>query len=176
MADIFEDWGKLLALGFLAVAIGLLQDLVPKPAKEWLVFWKCKNRLPGYRAFSKDRKFSSIISRQEVVDISARESLGERYQDRLFYQLYDKFREKGNVQHYSFRYLQWRELAATALIAEFVGGYYIANNVGVFTLEFVKFASVNMVIVISSIFAARGAANLLVDYVLLNERLSKGGS
>lgn len=168
-----DDLGKLLALGFLAVGIGLLQDLIPKPFKEWLVFWRATNRLPGYRAFNEDRRFSSVISREEVVSIKERSALGSKYQDRVFYSLYDKYRDKGNVAHYSYRYLQWRELATTSLVSQIIATYYISSSRGLFSVEVAQFNLVNTLIVVGSIFAARVSANMLVDYVLLNEKLDE---
>lgn len=173
VSDMAQNWEKLIAIGALAIALGLLQDLVPKPLKEWLIFWRIKDRLPGHRAFSKGRVFSSVIDREEVVDLSERENLGAKYQDRLFYRLYDNFRDKGSVKHYSFRYLQWRELACLAIVAGAAGSVYVAIAQGFLSFPVLILTAISTIVYLGSVAAARKSSNLLIDYVLLNERLSK---
>ena len=41
-----------LAFAIIGIAAMLVQDLIPKPFKEFLVFWRKSERLPGHRAFS----------------------------------------------------------------------------------------------------------------------------
>lgn len=172
-SEIVADWEKILALAFFSVALSLLQDLIPRSFKEWLVFWRMKNRLPGHRAFNRERKWSSIISREEVVDFEAREALGEKYQDRLFYQLYDNYRDVGSVKHYSFRYLQWRELASLSFVSGIVGYSVIADAIGWLSIEAIKALGVALGFTLLSIVAARNSAATLVDRVLLAEYIEK---
>lgn len=173
ISDFAESWEKLAAVGLLAIGLGLAQDLIPKPAKEALVFFRMRNRLPGHRAFSKGRRFSSIIDREEVLDIDIRENLGEKYQDRLFYQLYEKYRENSNVSHYSFRYLQWRELASLSLICGILGFSIVGVIQGIFSIQAFICLFSSLSIFICCIFAARNSAMMLIDYVLLSEKLDR---
>lgn len=170
-SEVFSNWEKLAALGFLSVGIALLQDLIPKPFKETLVFWRLRERLPGHRAFVQDRSFSDVLSRDEVVDIDLREGLTPKYQNRLFYQVYDKFRDNGNVTHYSYRYLQWRELATIYFVSTVIGYILVGYGTDWVSWNAILVCAVGICFFISSIFAARSSANLLIDYVLLSERL-----
>lgn len=173
--DILENWERLLAIGLLATALAMIQDLVPKALKESLVFWRMSNRLPGHRAFCKGRTFSSVIDREEVVDIGLREALSERTQDRLFYRLYDKYRDKSNVKHYSFRYLQWRELASLAIVCGPIGSYFVYASSEGWGLRWVPAMIISIIVCFLSIFAARSSSASLIDYVLLSERLEVDG-
>ena len=173
LADVLVDWKSLFALTFFSVGLSMLQDLVPKAFKEWLVFFRVTNRLPGHRAFSTNRRWSSVISRDEVLDFETREQLGQKYQDRLFYRIYDEYRDVGSVRHYSFRYLQWRELATIALISGLVGYSAVGLYVGWYSTGAILALAVAAVVMALSIVAARNAANALVDRVLLAEATSK---
>lgn len=175
VSEILKNWEKLLAIGVLATALAVIQDLVPKALKEALVFWRISNRLPGHRAFAKDRKFSSIIDREEVVDISLRQALQERTQDRLFYRLYDKYRDKSHVKHYSFRYLQWRELSSMSLVCGIVGTYFVYYNRGEFSIDLAVVVIGSISVHLLSVFAARNSSSALIDYVLLSEKLEVSG-
>lgn len=173
--QIIEDWSKLVAITAMAIGLGLLQDLIPKPVKEALIFWRIRNRRSGHRAFSKERKFSSILRRDEVVDISIRENLAPMYQDRLFYEIYDRFRDKGNVKHSSYRYLQWRELSAVILVSGIIGGVFIGATRGFLSQELLITSASSAILLCLTVLAARNSSENLIDYVLLNERLDQNG-
>lgn len=175
LSELIANWEKLAVVGAFSVGLSLLQDLIPKSFKEALVFFRLRDRLPGTRAFDPQRRFSSVIEHIEVVDIALRSTLTRRHQDRLFYRIYDKYREKGNVKHYSFRYLQWRELASTSLICAFIGFSAVSYNAGFFSWPSMTALMVGTSICICSIVAARNSSALLIDYVLLAELLDKTG-
>lgn len=173
---IFDQWEKIIAAGFLSVAFSLIQYLIPRPAKEFLVFWRLKERLPGFRSFSYGRKFSNIINRSEVVDIDLRQQLSPADQDRLYYKIYSKYREIGSVQNYAFRYLQWRELASFSIVMGAIGYAFVAVAVGYRSRQAMYAAAIAAFVYFLSVIAARSTANNLVDYVLLNEKISKEGA
>lgn len=173
LSEIVTNWEKIFALAFFSVGISLLQDLVPRGFKEWLVFWRLRERLPGHRAFSKGRRWSSVIAQNEVIDFEIRETLGARFQDRLFYNLYDRYRENGSVKHYSFRYLQWRELATAALVLGIFGYLAVGAAEGWTSRPALQSVGGSLVILIASVFAARNSANSLIDRVLLAESMEK---
>lgn len=172
-SEIAADWENIFAVAFFSVALALLQDLIPRAFKEWLVFWRIRNRLPGHRAFCSSRKWSSVISREEVLDIEIREGLTGRFQDRLFYQLYDRYRDNGSVKHYAFRFLQWRELASFAFISGVVGYIVIGDAEGFFSIDAWKAAGVAAGVTALSIAAARNSSWALIDRVLLAEATEK---
>lgn len=176
IGDVISSWEKLFAFTFLSLAISLLQDLIPRSFKEFVVFWRVKNRLPGHRAFSDARAWTSIITKDEVVDFEIRSALGARFQDRLFYRIFENYREVPSVKHYSFRYLQWRELASTSLIASVIGYSAVAASRGWLSIEAFVALGVGVIITICSIMAARNSANELVDRVLLAESMEKSRS
>lgn len=173
ISELVTDWEKIFALAFFSVGLALLQDLIPRSFKEWLIFWRVKNRLPGHRAFDPSRRWSSVISRDEVVDIEIREELTQKYQDRLFYRIYDKYRESGSVKHYSLRYLQWRELASLAFISGLVGYAFLASVLGWLSIEAGKAVGVAVGVTLLCIAAARNASSALIDRVLLAEATEK---
>lgn len=173
IAEIVNDWEKIFALAFFSVGLALLQDLIPRGFKEWLVFWRIRHRLPGHRAFSPTRRWSSIIDKDEVIDIEIREGLTEKHQDRLFYRLYDNYRDVGSVKHYSFRYLQWRELASLAFISGMVGFIVIGNSAGWLSIAVGKAVGVAAGVTLLSILAARNSSATLIDRVLLAEFTEK---
>jgi len=71
----------------------VLNGIIPNSIKEVLVFWKVKNRLPGYRAFShfaiKDPRVN-IESLKDKVGEFPKES---KKQNRVWYSLYQQYRD-----------------------------------------------------------------------------------
>lgn len=100
------------ATGLLIVS-HLFQDVLGKPIKEALVFYRLHSRLPGHRAFTQvcttDTRIPSayLQSRIEAVGVEAEPQQAE------WYRLYLTVSEKASVQHASFRYLAWRDATAT---------------------------------------------------------------
>jgi len=104
------DVEALKATAILSFACALIQDLLPRPFKEALVFWRLRNRLPGHRAFVKAK--SDRYDLERVTNYQVLASLSGDHQQRLFYQIYKKHREEPTVAHCNFRYCAWRDTAS----------------------------------------------------------------
>ena len=57
---------KSAGLAILGIGAMLVQDLIPKPIKEFLVFLRMKNRMPGHRAFSPESMKDPNIDWQNI--------------------------------------------------------------------------------------------------------------
>lgn len=87
----------------------LLQDVLPKPAKETLVFYRLKSRLPGHRAFSEICKNDPRIS-QDYLSEKLNDTGGKpEAQNREWYALYRDCASEPSVVHENLRYLAWRD-------------------------------------------------------------------
>jgi hypothetical protein len=96
----------------------LLQDVVPKSAKEVLVFWRLTDRLPGHRAFSSVARSDTRISLASLAAVTGEADLDGPAQNALWYQKYKTVSSEASVAHESFRYLAWRDVTTTlALLA-----------------------------------------------------------
>lgn len=158
----------------LSLILTLSQDLVPKPFKEFLVFWRINARLPGHRAFSPvfqkpDRydisKISNVIELQEASPAK---------QQNIFYGLYKKHSKEMRVEHYSFRYIAWRDTACLVFLlsvltlpiaAIFGGAAIIPSAAKLAAASFIAYCLIGS--------AARQSANELVFQVLSAETLGK---
>jgi hypothetical protein len=106
-----QIWDHAAAAGIVAVAATLVQDLVPKPLKETLIFWRLRNRLPGHRCFSARSLSDPRIDRRQIPDVDGLAAQGPAEQNNTWYAQYRKVSERPAVSHYSFRYLAWRDTA-----------------------------------------------------------------
>lgn len=106
-----QMWDHAAAAGIVAVAATLVQDLVPKPVKEVLIFWRLRNRLPGHRCFSGKSLADRRISPDKIPDVADLTALSPADQNNAWYAQYRQVSEQPAVSHYSFRYLAWRDTA-----------------------------------------------------------------
>jgi hypothetical protein len=111
--DRWPSWAvvKENSLAFVGIGLAamLVQDLIPKAAKEVLVFWRLHERLPGHRAFSEIAFQGSNIDRNEIPDFeSLRDSESEKQQIE-FYKMYRNVGNDSAVSHISQRYIAWRD-------------------------------------------------------------------
>lgn len=104
------------AAALLSVAAALVQDLVPKPIKEFAVFWRFKDRLPGHRAFADTFEHMHRFDFRRILNWDDLKKLDPINQQRTFYRVYKKHRETPAIYHYSFRYLAWRDTGSMLLI------------------------------------------------------------
>jgi hypothetical protein len=98
-----------LAFAIVGIAAMLVQDLIPKPFKEFLVFWRRSERLPGHRAFSSIAIDNPNIDHSSISDIERLKNCTAEEQQRAFYQRYNSIREHPSVSHVSQRYIAWRD-------------------------------------------------------------------
>lgn len=102
------------------VVLALVQDLIPKPLKEAIVFLRLQNRLPGHRCFNAEYDNPSRFDRKKIKHIKTLSNADPPQQQVAFYSLYKKVAKKPAVEHYSIRYLAWRDVAAVSLVLAIV--------------------------------------------------------
>lgn len=176
LTELMASWQSIVAIGALSFGLALFQDLFPKSLKEILVFWRVRNRVPGFRAFSPRMSYGELLDRDEVLAIEDRQKLSPKMQNRMFYRLYNKCRDSGAVSNSSYRYLQWRELAFLALISSIAVFVIYVRNRGITSLLPWELAGYGLVTVALSVIAARKSANELIGFVLLHEVLESEGN
>jgi len=160
-------WGGMAGL---TIAMTLAQDLFPKSTKEFVVFWRVRDRLPGHRAFTE--KFGDL-SRYDVDNISNIDSLkllSPAKQQQMFYRTYRHHEKDARVSHYSFRYLAWRDSASSLILT----GSVTVPVFGFFPTQHYLFPAIQLAgcmyfAAILAILAARHSANELVYQVLAAE-------
>lgn len=108
-ADLKENSPAFAITGIVAM---LVQDLIPKPFKEFLVFWRKTDRLPGHRAFSEIVFDNPNIDVASVSNIERLKNCNAQEQQREFYQRYNRVRDHPSVSHLSQRYIAWRDTSA----------------------------------------------------------------
>lgn len=111
---IFSNWEEIVATGLVGLVVVFFQDLIPKPVKEILVFWKVKHRLPGHHAYSDSKFQNTQIPADTLKRIQAKENLPAEEQNAEWYRAYQSCQDEGAVKNYSYRYLAWRESAVLA--------------------------------------------------------------
>jgi hypothetical protein len=154
----------------LTLVASLAQDIVPRSFKEALVFAKIKDRLPGHRAFSDRFRKSDRFHSSRITNIEELSRLPGADQQRLFYSLYRSHSADPRVEHYSFRYLAWRDCCSTLFLLTIVsipvlGGYPTFTQL----LPASKLAMSSLAACAATAMAARQTANELVVLVLAAE-------
>jgi hypothetical protein len=158
------------SLGFALVGLAamLVQDLFPKPLKEFLVFWKISNRLPGYRAFSEVAQSDAGIEESKIANFQELSASGGHTQQTAFYCLYDGFRNHPSVSHHSQRYIAWRDLtsflALLSVVSLPVAGTF--DHPRAIVAGLVLTGSSLLILLMTSL-AARNAAMSLTKQVLI---------
>lgn len=165
---ILLDLEALKTTAVMSLLCALAQDIIPRSFKEAVVFLRIRDRIPGYRAFKKQRTdrydLSKITNRETLAGASGAE------QQRVFYEVYKKHRGDPTVAQYSFRYCAWRDTAALFLCLAILttpAAYAISNFGPAFTWKpaILLSASAAVAYVLTAL-AARQAANGLVGQVL----------
>lgn len=173
-----QDWPSLslieknsAGLAVMAIAAMLAQDLVPKPIKEWIVFWRIKERLPGHRAFTSRFMKNPEIDKDHIDNFEELSIASAETQQRHFLRLYKKVSEKKSITHYSQRYIAWRDLSSLLLILIFVTIPVLSSFESNRAVEAgVTLTGTALAALCLTIIAARNSANALVTQVLMNQR------
>lgn len=161
-------WNNAGVAALLAVAGMLVQDLIPKPLKEGLVFFRARERLPSHRAFSPRTASDARLDSSKIDDFAALSALPPSDQSRAWYKSYLEFCDQPTVQHYSVRYLGWRDTAAFAAVLA------IVSLPAALTVPFegkirmaVLLTAASLALYALSVVAARSASKELLIAVLL---------
>lgn len=156
------------SVAVVGIAAMLAQDLVPKPVKEALVFWRAKNRLPGHKAFTPKFMRDPRIDIENIPNLENLSVASGNVQQREFYRLYKSVADVRSVAHYSQRYIAWRDLSALLMILGFVSVpvlYSVNSERGL--IAGITLAATALLSFLFTSFAARNTANELVIQVLL---------
>lgn len=100
-----------------AILIIVLEGLFKNSVKEFLVFWRLKNRLPGHRAFTKIGPNDSRIDMKKV-EILFPDGLpvDPEKQNHELFQLYRKYQDEFQVFYSHKAFLLTRDLASLTVI------------------------------------------------------------
>ena len=151
--------------GLVAVALSLAQDIVPKPLKEFIVFWRARDRLPGHRCFLTENDQPSRFDRKKIPNIRNLSVASPAAQQIAFFNFYKTVSKESAVEHYSFRYLAWRDTASTALILAII----TVPSLGFLTVDAlipaVKISAIMASFCVLAILAARQMAQELINQV-----------
>ena len=158
------------SLGFALVGLAamLVQDLLPKPLKEFLVFWKISDRLPGHRAFSEVVRNDAGIEESKIANFQELSNSGGHTQQTAFYGLYDEIRDHPSVSHHSQRYIAWRDLTSFVALLSVVSLPVAAtfDHPRAVTVGLILMGA-TLVIYVTTSLAARTSAMSLTKQVLL---------
>lgn len=94
----------------------ILNGLLPNAIKEFLVFWKVKNRLPGYRAFSKFASSDYRININNLRNVVGNFQDLPSEQNRVWYKLYSGIRDNGIIRGSHRDFLLTRDLCAISFL------------------------------------------------------------
>jgi hypothetical protein len=120
-----------LVLVMMPVLVLVLSGVVSSKVKEYLVFWKLKNALPGHGAFTKLAPNDPRIDMNEL-----RNKLGDlpraaKGQNTTWFKIYKMHESSPTVQHAHRLFLLARDLAVIALLFAFLGSVgLLAGGIG----------------------------------------------
>ncbi|GAO40740.1 hypothetical protein SCH01S_51_00720 [Sphingomonas changbaiensis NBRC 104936] len=164
-------------LGYLAVATvvtTLVQDIIPKPVKEAWVFLRARHRLPGYRAFTNAASHPDRIDTARISEYATLRDERPDVQQRSFYQVFKRNADKPNVEHYSFRYLAWRDTSALLLLLSLVTvPAWALSETDIPLRPTVWLSGLTLLASVLTATAARQMGNELVVQVLSTETLGE---
>ena len=149
----------------LAVLASLFQDIVPKPVKEFFVFYRLRNRLPGHRAYTKICVGDPRIDANFLARMRKGSRSDPERQNVEWYGQYRAVSTEPSVMHENFRYLAWRDLTATLIVLGLLSTLLVPAG----TLPITRTALVAACCIAAAILtgtAARHAASSLVRNVV----------
>lgn len=106
--------------GLAGVALLIFQDLVPRPLKEVLVFWRFRDRVPGYRAFSKIAPADPRVDPTELAVLLPEQELTGAEQNALWYRWLKSVDADPGIADNHHRFLALRDCAVLLLLLALV--------------------------------------------------------
>lgn len=140
----YIEWGKTIGIFvFINLFVSLINGLIPRGLKEIIVFWRIKNRLPGFYSFSKYALKDSRISMKDLnIKLGILPSLPKE-QNELWYKIYKEFENDSQILEIHRLYVLSRDLASIVII---LIGFYFASII------FVKFSIIVLCILLLQYF------------------------
>ena len=102
--------------GVAGVALLIFQDLLPRAVKEVLVFWRLRERPPGYRAFSEIAPKDARVDPIELAVLLPRPQLTGTEQNALWYRWLKSVEGDPAVADNHHRFLALRDCAVLLLL------------------------------------------------------------
>jgi len=158
--------------GFISLTAGILiivlEGLFKNSAKEFLVFWKFKNRLPGYRAFSHIGPSDPRIDMERIkllfphgVPVDPKEQNNE------WFRLYRQYQDKLQVFHSHKTFLLARDLTSLTVIfipLAILGHFLLESKVQMLVYHLLLLLLLFVVVSLSARhYGERFVANVLVE-------------
>ncbi|WP_447042550.1 hypothetical protein [Vreelandella sp. H-I2] len=110
----YEEYLKL--SGVLLFGLVLTGSLFGNHVKEFLVFFRAKDRLPGFRAFSLHMGNDSRVNEEKISEKIGGFPEEPNRQNKAWYSLYKTVREVGSVIEANKRYLLFRDSACLIVV------------------------------------------------------------
>jgi hypothetical protein len=159
-------WTAILLIPFCIVLDGFLGN----PVKEFSVFWRIKERLPGHRAFSVIAKNDSRIDMNQVSRIFAGYIPDEpQKQNSEWYSLYKKYQDNRIVYQAHKAFLLTRDMTAlTALLLPtvFIGHLLYSSDLKIIIYHILGLFILYLFIALSaSNYGKRFVANVIVEAI-----------
>lgn len=146
----------------------IINSQLSSQMKAVLVFWRFKEALPGYRAFSyfmhRDPRIDPNLLRAKLGNLPSK----SMEQNRLWYKLYKKHESKKTVVDAHQKFLLTRDLASCGFLCCIVlgiTGYFLLANTQIWKIY--AFILLMLFLIISN--AARNCGEKLVSNVLAEE-------
>ena len=156
-------------LPLLAVIFSIvLEGLLSNPIKEFLVFWRVRNRLPGHRAFTKVGPPDSRIDMERVRKLFPDGLPSDpKLQNNEWYDLYKKYGDERRVFYSHKAFLLTRDLtalAATVIPLSFIGHLIAGSQWNMVGNHFLILLAILVLISISARnYGNRFVANVLIE-------------
>ena len=102
--------------GLTGVGLLVVQDLVPRPIKEALVFWRLRERLPGHRAFSKIAPNDPRVDPTDLAVLLPRSQMTGHEQNALWYRWLKSVEGDPAIADNHYRFLALRDCAVLLIL------------------------------------------------------------
>lgn len=108
--------GRLGVAGAAGVALLVLQDLVPRPVKEMVVFWRLRDRAPGCRAFSHIALRDQRVDATDLAILLPASQMTPSEQNALWYRWLKSVETDPAIEDNHRRFLALRDCAVLLLL------------------------------------------------------------
>lgn len=113
---------KTLLFALLPLLTIILNGIISNALKEFIVFWKVKNRLPGHRAFSRFVEMDSRVDKNSLIQKYGEFPNNPKEQNSLWYKIYKQHNKVPIIWNSHRDFLLTRDLASLGFIFIIVFG------------------------------------------------------
>jgi hypothetical protein len=160
-----EMVGKIGIAGLGGLALLVFQDLVPRSLKEVLIFWRLRERLPGYRAFSVIAVKDMRVDREDLAILLPSRQMLPAEQNALWYRWLKSVESDPAIADNHHRLLALRESAVLLLLLAVFSAGWFALQAGA-DKDRLILCGTCVVLYLLTASAARNCANRLVGNVI----------